>query len=137
MNRDNIFLTETRRDVLAGKAELKESSLTNEKSRIRTRARAAVEELTEVAQSEEIENDGVFDPQSLGNLLFWILNDPSHFDQLGGLMAGPGEEIDAPEEAVARHDEALAEYRRAVYTEVDGPLRSVRRPGRGRQPSEK
>lgn len=132
MNRQNIFLTETRRAVLDGESDLAESSITNEKSRIRTRARAALNELIEVAQSDEIENASVFEPEKLGNLMFWILNDPSQFDQFGGLVAPEGEEIDVDEGAVSRYTEQLASYRRNVYAEVDGPLRSVRHPERGR-----
>lgn len=132
MNRENIFLTETRRAVLDGESDLSGRSLENEKSRIRTRARAALDELIEVAQSNEIENRSVFEPETLGDLTYWILNDPSQFDQMGGIVAQEGEEIDADEEAVARYTDELASYRRDVYAEVDGPLRSVRHPERGR-----
>lgn len=63
---EKIFLTDSRRDVLEGNAnDLTEQSLRNAKSRIRVRSRLALEELTEVAESPEIENREVFDPDDV------------------------------------------------------------------------
>lgn len=71
---DRVFLTETRRDVLAGDADLAESTIRSHKSRIRSRARTALAELIEVAESEEIENADVFEPQQLARLVAEIVS---------------------------------------------------------------
>jgi hypothetical protein len=120
MNRQNIFLTDTRRDVLEGESDLSGGSLANEKSRIRTRARAAVDELIQVAKSEEIENSSVFDPEKVGTLLFWITMDPSEVDH-GGLM-------EPTEEASDEYDQ----YRQQVAGQVAPSIMSIRNPNRGR-----
>ena len=73
---ENVFLTEKRRKVLDGTDELSDSSRTVEKSRIRKRARMALRELEEVAQSDQIENRSVFGEEEVGRLLYWILQDP-------------------------------------------------------------
>jgi hypothetical protein len=132
MKRDNIFLTETRRDVLAGESDLEGKSLANEKSRIRTRSRAAVEELIEVARSEEIANADVFEPEVIGTLLYWILNDPSEMGVPGGLIVTDADEVDAPDDAVNEIPESLQEYRQRVVGEVSPSVMSVRNPNRGR-----
>ncbi|ELZ38660.1 hypothetical protein C471_09505, partial [Halorubrum saccharovorum DSM 1137] len=69
-----------------GESDFSEKSLTNEKSRIRTRTRTALDELIEGAQSPEIENRSVFDPEQLGILLYWVLNGPAMMGQPGGLV---------------------------------------------------
>lgn len=70
----SVFLTEKRRKLLQGdRDDLTEQSTINEKSRVRTRARLAVDELIEVAESDEIENSTVFDPEDVERLLRAIL----------------------------------------------------------------
>lgn len=66
---DNIFLTDSRRDVLNGVDELTDQSRYNAKSRIRQRARMALQELIEVAASPEIDNADVLEPNVLARLL--------------------------------------------------------------------
>lgn len=62
---ERVFLTETRRKVLEGEFEGSDATKRSHKSRIRTRARMALQELTEVAQSSEIDNADVFDPKDV------------------------------------------------------------------------
>lgn len=79
---DNIFLTDERREVLQGKdREITDQSLHNAKSRIRVRTRLALEELTEVAESPEIRNESVFDPESVHQLLIALLT-PDQFTEI-------------------------------------------------------
>lgn len=66
---ENLFLTEARRAVLDGTTDREGNSLAVEKSRIRERARLAVEELIAVAASPEIENSDVFEPNDLARLI--------------------------------------------------------------------
>lgn len=73
-NRDNIFLTENRRDVLKGTSDWEDASIANEKSRIKNRAKLALEELTEVAESGHIDNTDIFDADDVGQLLEAILH---------------------------------------------------------------
>jgi len=115
----NTFLTDSRRAVLAGEYEGAENTERTHRSRIRSRGRTAIEELTEVAQSPEIDNADVFDPEAVGRLLFWILNDPHKWTDVetGGLVdAG-----DLPD--------SYAEFRNSVYVEADQQLRKFERPG--------
>ena len=134
MNRDNIFLTENRRDVLAGESDFSKKSLTNEKSRVRTRARTAVDELIEVAQSTEVENRSVFDAEQIGTLLYWILNDPAMMGQPGGLI---GTDDEPPEGVDADHytkiPDGLQQYRHEVHSEAAQELLRIDRPGQGRK----
>ena len=121
MERDNIFLTETRRAVLAGKSDLSGKSLANEKSRIRTRSRAALAELLEVAQSEEIENRDIFEPARVG-LLVGLLLDDSAVMPPGGLSdhADGPPDLSVPE----RH----IEYRNDVHSEIASQLLQLKPP---------
>lgn len=96
---DKVFLTDTRRDVLEGTADqLNDQSLLNEKSRIRKRARLAIEELIEVADSPEIDNETVFEPELVGKLVQSIISDG------GGLIEN-------------------TDYRNEIYVELDRPIR--------------
>lgn len=79
---EKVFLTDSRRDVLEGTTDLTEQSLYNAKSRIRTRARLALDELTEVAASPEIDNADIFTEQEIKRLVSLLL-----FGH-GGLMGG-------------------------------------------------
>ena len=70
-----VFLTEARREVLADEFEGEDSTRGSHKSRIRTRARMALNELIEVAESDEIANEDVFDPRLIRRLLFAVFGD--------------------------------------------------------------
>lgn len=62
---ERVFLTDTRRDVLEGEFDGPDATKRSHKSRIRTRARMALQELIEVAQSSEIDNTDVFEPKEI------------------------------------------------------------------------
>jgi len=133
---DDLFLTENRRDVLDGASEWSAASITTEKSRIRSKAGAALAELIEVAQSTEIENRSVFDPGEVGTLLYWILNDPALFpvEQRGGLVGtadGPPEGVS--KEAYTKIPDSLQQYRREIHSEAAQELLRIDHPERGRR----
>ena len=136
---DNLFLTENRRDVLDGASEWSAASITTEKSRIRSKAGAALKELIEVAQSTEIENRSVFDPGEVGTLLYWILNDPAGMPledgALPGGLIGTSDEPpeDVPEEIYTQIPEKLQQYRREIHSEAAQELLRIDHPGRGRR----
>lgn len=107
---DKIFLTDSRRDVLEANADdLTDQSLRNAKSRIRVRSRLALEELTEVAESMEIENSEVFDPDDV-------------FRFLRALML-PDEYV-APDE---EPPEDFQQYRDRLHVQMDKLLRERHR----------
>lgn len=118
MSEPNTFLTDSRRAVLDGEYDGAENTERTHRSRIRSRGQTAIEELTEVAQSPEIDNADVFDPAAVGRLLFWILNDPHKLTDVetGGLISA----ADLPD--------SYTEYRNSVYVEVDQQLRKFDRP---------
>jgi hypothetical protein len=66
---DKVFLTDKRRDVLAGESDLEGNSLAVSKSRIRKRARLALAELIEVAESDQIDSSDIFDPEDMAQLI--------------------------------------------------------------------
>jgi len=66
---DRAFLTDKRRDVLNGEYEGADAALRNQKSRLRRTSSTALEELIEVAQSPEIDNGEVFDPDDIARLI--------------------------------------------------------------------
>ena len=132
--RKNIFLSESRRNILDGTTEWADSSVTTEKSRIRGNAKTALDELTEIAQSPEIENRSVFDPEEIGTLLYWILNDPAKMGEFGGLIGTSDEPPEGvPEEAYTKVPEDLQQYRREIHSEAAQELLRIDHPGRGRQ----
>jgi len=114
MERDNIFLTEARREVLDGESDLSGKSLANEKSRIRTRSRAALAELQAVARSSEIENASVFDPYEVGLLIKFIMKDPAIDPVVQGLIS----EI----------PDRLQQHRAEVHAEISNRLLNYNNP---------
>lgn len=131
---ENIFLTDSRRDVLNGDTDhLNSQSLANAKSRIRTRARLALDELIEVAASPAIDNEDVFEPEEVYTLISILLNGT------GGLSHG--DEIPHPDELREQYDryEAVAwkpyeDYSRDLYVRLDGGLRGFHEQDDNRSP---
>lgn len=123
----NVFLTDHRRDVLDGTADLTENSLINEKSRIRKRARMAIEELQEVAQSNQIENESVFDPKALAYLIQWVFLDPAAMD--GGGVMGSGRNVS--EEARIDLSENHREYQKELHFQLSSALNVAHNPAGG------
>lgn len=76
-----VFLTDTRREVLTGKYDGAENTERTHRSRIRSRARTALDELLAVAASEEIDNADVFDPQKLRALITTLTHGPGGLDE--------------------------------------------------------
>lgn len=132
--RKNIFLSESRRNILDGSTDWAENSVTTEKSRIRGNAKTALDELTEIAQSPEIENRSVFDPEEIGTLLYWILNDPAEMGEFGGLVGTSDEPPEGvPKEAYTKVPEDLQQYRREVHSETAQELLRIDNPSQGRR----
>jgi len=123
----NAFLTDERRAVLAGNYDGSESVERTHKSRIRERARSAVDELIEVAQSKEIENADVFDPAKIGTLLFWIMHDWSQ--STGGGLVGEVEDESLP---TVDYPDEYEQYRKEVHSEVAQEIMKIDHPERGR-----
>jgi hypothetical protein len=69
MTREKIFLTENRRDVLNSESDWSTQAIRNERSRIKNLARIALTELIEVAESSEIENADIFEPDDVARLI--------------------------------------------------------------------
>lgn len=113
----NAFLTDERAAVLAGEYDGDEAVERTHKSRIRERARSAIDELILVAQSEEIENADVFEPEKVGTLIHWLLRDPSQLEA-EGLVEGFTEEQEA--------------YRTRVHSEVVQEALKLDHPEKGR-----
>jgi len=103
---DRVFLTETRRNVLAGDAEMAESTVRSHRSRIRSRARVALQELAEVAASEEVETGDVFDAADVEQLLRAVLSEPESITPFWDAF----EDRDARRE----HQETYADEREVV-----------------------
>ena len=92
----STFLTPERRSVLNGEYDGAENVERTHKSRIRARSRTALEELIEVAESNEIDTREVFDPDDVFRLLRAILS-PDEY-------TGPAyPDPDAPDEWLAYH----------------------------------
>ncbi|MDB2265997.1 hypothetical protein PM025_18190 [Halorubrum ezzemoulense] len=130
-----VILTENRRDVLDGESDWSEDAIINEKSRIRSKSRTALGELIEIAQSDQIENRSVFDPEKVGTLLYWILNDPAMFPVAdhGGLIGTDDEPPEGvPEDAYLKVPESLQQYRQSVHSEAAQELLRIDHPERGR-----
>lgn len=70
---EKVFLTDQRRAVLEGEYDGNEDTLRSHKSKIRERARTALEELREVAESPHIDNDDVFKTGELAGLIHGLM----------------------------------------------------------------
>lgn len=93
-----VFLSETRRKVLADDYDGNPNTERTHQSRIRAQSRTALKELIEVAESEAIENEDVFEPETVHHLLSAIT------------MGGGGLDPYTPPE----------DYRNAVHSEMAG-----------------
>jgi len=122
---DSIFLTDTRREVLEGTTDLEGNALAVQKSRIRARARMALDELQEVAQSTEIENETVFDSSELRMLLMYVLWDPANIS--GGGVVGGDPDSDAHVDVADEHQQ----YQTELYAKLNGVLRKYHQPESG------
>jgi len=129
----NIFLTDSRRDVLEGNADhLSDDSLINAKSRIRTRARLALDELIEVAASPAIDNESVFEPDEVYTLISILLGGRGGVVHSEGDVSEEWEVEDAPypKEIREQYDDYKMkawkpdeDYAQELYVRIDGGLR--------------
>ena len=87
---DRVLLTEQRENVLNGEYDGSDAALRNQKSRLRTSSQTALQELTQVAESQHIDQTDVFDPDDVFRLLrALLLPKPPHFEDADwqGVMA--------------------------------------------------
>lgn len=70
---DRVLLNDKRESVLNAEYDGSDAALRNQKSRLRSSSRTALKELIEVAQSHEIDNTEVFDPDDVFRLLRALL----------------------------------------------------------------
>jgi len=114
---EKAFLTDSRRNVLEGNADdLTEQSLRNAKSRIRVRARLALTELIEVANSDEIDQTEVFDPDDIFRLLSALLRsmNPEHIEGADEMVGGLIGQDDYTDEFRAYSDRLQAQMSKLV-----------------------
>jgi hypothetical protein len=87
---DRVLLTEQRENVLNGEYDGSDAALRNQKSRLRTSSQTALQELTQVAESHELDHTEIFDPDDVFRLLRALLLPKSmHFpdgELPGGLV---------------------------------------------------
>lgn len=122
MGDPDAFLTDERRAVLTGEYDGTESVRRTHQSRIRARARSAIQELTEVAQSPHIDNRDIFDPEEIGTLLFYILRDPRQVDPSAGGLVEPSEETQQYRDAIlAQLWKQIAKYGEFDAGRLDDP----------------
>jgi hypothetical protein len=127
-DKTDVFLTDKRTDVLNREYEGSESVRRTHESRIRQRARTAISELIEVADSPVIDNADVFEPEEVGRLLAAILSDPSQMPTAGGLIVEDAEESEAPDDVVTEMPESLRQYRQRVAGEASRPILDALQP---------
>lgn len=115
----NIFLTDKRRDVLNGTSDWSESSIGVEKSKIKKRARMALNELIAVAGSSRIDNEDVFQSEQIELLLTYLLG-----GRIGGIVTEPEEPL--PSGPIPWTPDP--DYRNSVYVAMkEAELRAERR----------
>jgi len=120
---ETVFLTDERRDVLNGEYDGADSTERAHKTNIRSRGRAALDELIEVAASPAIHNGDVFDTEQVYILISTLLRGR------GGLIHG--EETPTAKEVREKvdHHKASAwkpeeDYANELYVKIDAGLRS-------------
>jgi hypothetical protein len=88
------ILTDKRRQVLRGKHKAENSTIRSHKSKIRQAGRDGIQDLIEIAESDEIDNEDVFDPEAIDRLLRAIVGD----------IDPPLYERENPSEEMVSHD---------------------------------
>lgn len=124
----NAFLTDRRREFLDGDYDLDNPADRQIKHQIKKDAQAAIEELTEVAESPHIDTTEVFDPDDVFFLLRAIMGpDPKHTEG-GGVFGGRNHEEyqeENPDVALDVDDDFLA-YQDRLYVQLDKLMASHR-----------
>lgn len=121
---DRVFLTEAREQVLEGTYDGSDGALRNQKSRLRHSAAIALTELQRVAASEEIENEEVFDPDIVYQLLLSLF---SHYEG----MVKVGLDTDHERDIYLATERAQLQIERdadnsAIYTTYGGKIEELR-----------
>lgn len=118
---ENIFLTDKRREVLQGTSDWEDASVANERSRIKNRARLAIAELIEVANSPYIDHTDVFDPDDVDNFIRALLTSsrPDHVSQVGLVEdASQDHSDDLPDDAYPDYTEEFEIYRDRLHSRM-------------------
>ena len=85
------FLTDDRRAVLRGEYDGDPAVERTHRSRIRSRARTALQELIEVAESDAIDNADVFEPNDLARLVHALMTPPDGLTPRWGYDGDPAD----------------------------------------------
>jgi len=72
---DRVLITDRRRRLLNENLDETKGSVNVEKTRIRKRARIAIQELVEIARSDAIDNEDIFQPEDLNALITAIMEE--------------------------------------------------------------
>jgi hypothetical protein len=72
---DRVLITDRRRRLLNENLDETRGSINVEKTRIRKRARIAIQELVEIARSDAIDNEDIFQPEDLNALITAIMEE--------------------------------------------------------------
>jgi len=118
---ENIFLTDNRRNVLEGTSEWSEKSIINEKARIKNRASLALEELTEVAESDKIDHTDAFDPDDVFRLLSALLTGlhSEHIETSGVVEDATRDDVDdLPDDPQADFSDEFENYQNELRTHL-------------------
>jgi hypothetical protein len=121
----NAFLTDRRREFLEGDYDLDTSKDRQLKHRIKSDAKAAIEELAEVARSGHIDSTEIFEPDELAELFAAIfVPDPQHVEGGGLVYDQRGEQPDHP--TTADVSDEYQQYCDRLYVAMDRPLKEYR-----------
>lgn len=112
---EKVLLTDSRREYLNGEFDGTDTAARKHRSRITNRTEIALEELVEIAESPEIDNTDVFDPDDVFRLLRALLTpdrDRLVDDAPGGLTTNR-----------EMGDQDFNEYADRLYVQLDKFLR--------------
>lgn len=114
---DRVLLNDKRESVLNAEYSGSDAALRNQKSRLRSSSRTALNELIEVAESPEIDNTEVFDPDDVFRLLRALL--------------APRQEDLEPDEFVTivtpeKYGDDFVAYADSLYVQIDKVMKPYR-----------
>jgi hypothetical protein len=114
---DRVLLNDKRESVLDGQYDGSDAALRNQKSRLRRSSQTALKELVGVAESNQIDNTEVFDPNEVFRLLRALL--------------APRQEDLEPDEFVTvvspdKYGGEFVAYADALYVQMDKVMKPYR-----------
>lgn len=121
MSDETVILTEKRQQFLENEYEGTDSARATMKSRLKSRSKIGFDDLVKVAQSDQIDNSDVFDPDAVASLFAALMIDPAQMDlDRGGLRVGENYDVpaDVDDSIVSEYSEELREYRRELIERV-------------------